>query len=325
MYPLEKRDKYVVFANDTQQVSIMSSFSTNSVWDLSDKYSNATGYAEHGQASTPMPADWQALNDMYSMYGYSSTNSFEDNTVYGFDTNISTADSPVYSDLLGKLSNRWAITIVDGGGIDHINMRGISRDRTVDLRGTSATSSNLNASSVGSNEETFGNWLIAPGVIIENATGGNGNDLIIGNKVNNILDGSFGSDKISGKGGKDTLIGGVGADEFSFDVFDIFKKKLADEIVDFNTNEGDFLSFSPTAMPGLGLNDAVSFVSASSKKQLKNYSKQDYDFVFFEKKGKLYYNGNGTEKKWGDPSEGCIVAILKGKPELTAGDFTLLA
>ena len=54
-------------------------------------------------------------------------------------------------------------------------------------------------------------------------------------------------------------------------------------------------------------------------------AKGDYDFVYFEKKGRLYFDGNGSGKNWGDRDEGGLVAILKGKPELTAENFTLLA
>lgn len=54
-------------------------------------------------------------------------------------------------------------------------------------------------------------------------------------------------------------------------------------------------------------------------------SKEDYDFVYFEKKGRLYFDGNGSEKNWGNSGEGGLVAILKGKPDLTAEDLTLLA
>ena len=37
------------------------------------------------------------------------------------------------------------------------------------------------------------------------------------------------------------------------------------------------------------------------------------------------FDGKGSEKDWGDSLEGGLVAVLKGKPELTADDFTVLA
>ena len=69
----------------------------------------------------------------------------------------------------------------------------------------------------------------------------------------------------------------------------------------------------------------INFVSTKSKKELMQLSKEDYDFVYFEKRGRLYFDGNGSDKNWGNINEGGLVAILKGKPLLTAEDITLLA
>ena len=135
-----------------------------------------------------------------------------------------------------------------------------------------------------------------------------------------------GDNIINSARGKGKLKGGAGADEFRFDVFDSFKKKSADKIINFNSSEGDFLSFTPAAIPGLDSgNDNFTFASASSKKQLKKLSKRDYDFVYFEKKGCLYYDGNGSQKNWGDSSEGGLIAIMQGKPNLTLDDITIIS
>lgn len=48
--------------------------------------------------------------------------------------------------------------------------------------------------------------------MIENATGGNASDLIIGNEVANVLSGSDGNDTMLGAGGDDELHGEAGAD-----------------------------------------------------------------------------------------------------------------
>jgi Ca2+-binding RTX toxin-like protein len=50
------------------------------------------------------------------------------------------------------------------------------------------------------------------GVIIENASGGSGNDEITGNGVANVLGGNAGDDVLAGAGGNDHLRGGVGVD-----------------------------------------------------------------------------------------------------------------
>lgn len=52
------------------------------------------------------------------------------------------------------------------------------------------------------------------GVIIENASGGSGNDDITGNDAANILRGNAGNDRLDGRGGLDFLIGGTGDDTY---------------------------------------------------------------------------------------------------------------
>ena len=124
--------------------------------------------------------------------------------------------------------------------------------------------------------------------------------------------------------GKGQLKGTKFADAFTFDSFDVFTKKAADKIIGFDASEGDTLAVSPDAFPGLQAISDISFASTNKKKELKQLSKRDYDFVYFEKKGRLYFDGNGTDKNWGNKDEGGLVAVLKGKPELTVDDFTLL-
>lgn len=125
--------------------------------------------------------------------------------------------------------------------------------------------------------------------------------------------------------GKGKLKGTSIADAFTFNRFEAFTKKAADKIIGFDASEGDTIAVSAVAFPGLrGVSD-ISFASTKSKKELKQLSKDDYDFVYFEKKGRLYFDGNGSDKKWGNSDEGGLVAILKGQPELTVEDITLLA
>ena len=125
--------------------------------------------------------------------------------------------------------------------------------------------------------------------------------------------------------GKGILKGTKTANAFTFDSFEAFTKKSADKIIRFNSSQGDKIAVSPNAFPGLQDVSGISFASTKRKKKLKKLSKDDYDFVYFEKKGRLYFDGNGAEKNWGNSSEGGLVAILKGKPELTLEDITLLA
>ena len=124
--------------------------------------------------------------------------------------------------------------------------------------------------------------------------------------------------------GKGKLKGTKVADFFTFDSFEKFTKKSADKIIGFNASQGDTIAVSPDAFPALRGVSGISFASTRSKKEFKQMSKEDYDFVYFEKRGRLYFDGNGAEKNWGNSDEGGLVAILKGKPELTVEDITLL-
>lgn len=123
--------------------------------------------------------------------------------------------------------------------------------------------------------------------------------------------------------GRGKLKGTNVADAFTFDSFESFTKKAADKIIGFDASQGDTIAVSSVAFPGLKRSKEISFASTNRKKKLKQLSKADYDFVYF--KGRLYFDGNGADKNWGDRDEGGLVAILQGRPELTMEDFTLLA
>ena len=64
-----------------------------------------------------------------------------------------------------------------------------------------------------------------------------------------------------------------------------------------------------------------SFAIASSKKELKQLMKSDADVVYFESKGQLFLNENGSKKGWGKKKVGGLLAKFKGKPELSADQF----
>ena len=123
--------------------------------------------------------------------------------------------------------------------------------------------------------------------------------------------------------GKGELRGGAGADEFAFDSFDKFSKKGADKIIDFNSAEGDFLGFYNYKIPRVISGSQFKYAKTSNKKELKLLSKENYDFVYFEKKGQLFYDANGYEKGWGRDDEGGLIAIFKGKPELSINDIVV--
>ena len=50
-------------------------------------------------------------------------------------------------------------------------------------------------------------------------------------------------------------------------------------------------------------------------------SRQDYDLVYYEKKGFIYYDGNGSQKNWGKKEDGGIFAKVDKGLELIIDDF----
>ena len=96
-----------------------------------------------------------------------------------------------------------------------------------------------------------------------------------------------------------------------------FNKKSADKITNFNpstdTLEIDTDSFS--------IDSSATFASGKNKTVKKKLAKKDFDFLYDEKKGGLYFNENGDDKGFG---EGGIIVILKGAPELTSDNLEFI-
>jgi Ca2+-binding RTX toxin-like protein len=107
-------------------------------------------------------------------------------------------------------------TIWDAGGIDAIVWDASTEGATIDLRpgawsdlGNTLIFSSSSGSFLTSNPNTVAIYYT---VTIENATGGQASDTLIGNDANNILAGRGGSDVLDGGLGADVLDGGLGAD-----------------------------------------------------------------------------------------------------------------
>ena len=97
-----------------------------------------------------------------------------------------------------------------------------------------------------------------------------------------------------------------------------FNKKSADKITNFNPST-DTLEIDTDSF---GIDGSATFASGKNKKTVKKkLAKQDFDFLYDEKKGGLYFNENGSDKGFGD---GGIIAILKGAPDLTASNLEFI-
>lgn len=155
----------------------------------------------------PAVADILAIQNLYGV----PTDKRLGDTVYGFGSTADVAayDFSRYSE--GAANNPGSATMVsfaifDSGGNDTLNASGFTANQMIDLHPGAY-------SSIG---REIGNIGIAVNTVIENARGGSGNDVLVGNDIANTLEGSGGHDTLDGEGGADRLVGGAGNDRFFF-------------------------------------------------------------------------------------------------------------
>mgnify|MGYP001195038828 CR=1 FL=1 len=191
------------YLNDSWQASMMSYFSQSE---------NNNVVANRVYLMTPSAVDWIALDDLYSSYSdYGVSNAFIGDTIYGFNTNISSEKSNIWNSFSSMISTN-AYCIVDGFGNDTLDLSGLTSNNNIDLRPTDKNSTILYSSDIGG---LVGNLHIAADTYIENCITGSGNDEIIGNNQNNNLQGGAGDDSLNGGDGNDALLGNSGNDFLS--------------------------------------------------------------------------------------------------------------
>ena len=91
---------------------------------------------------------------------------------------------------------------------------------------------------------------------------------------------------------------------------DTFKRGFIDEVTNFNPLTDNLVIDTDS----FDITGSATFAAGKNKKVVKKkLAKQDFDFLYDQKKGGLYFNENGADKGFG---EGGIIAILKGAPDL---------
>ena len=96
-----------------------------------------------------------------------------------------------------------------------------------------------------------------------------------------------------------------------------FNKKSANKFTNFNPST-DTLGIDTDSFR---VDRSATFATGKNKKKVKKLARKDFDFLYDEKKGGLYFNENGAEKGFGN---GGIIAILKGAPDLTSGNLEFI-
>jgi len=274
---------------DSRVLSIMSYFGPSGGISSSEvlwaDWTAANG--SYYSPQTPMLNDVMAIQ---SIYGASTTIRTED-TVYGFSCNILGSSANIYD---FTINQNPILTVFDSGGTDTLNLSGWSSPSTIHLEPGIYSSSNYMTNNI----------VIAYGCVIENAIGGNGNDVLTGNGGDNRLEGGNGNDQLNGGGGNDTLIGGLKADVMTGGLGnDIFRYMNAGDSavaamdVIGDLEGGDKLDF--TGMAGIGLyKGAYSYAGSVSTtaSAIQNNSSVINRAVFFSdgKDGYIYIKGAGT-------------------------------
>lgn len=172
------------------------------------------------QPQTYMQYDLAALQ---YLYGANFTTNATD-TVYSW----SATTGEMFINGVGQgapSGNKILLTIWDGGGNDTLDLSNYSRGVSIDLR--PGAFSTLDADQLANHLAYQGLTALAPGNVamsllynndsrslIENARGGIGNDVFIGNIANNLLDGGAGSDTVifTNTTGINVLLNDTGAD-----------------------------------------------------------------------------------------------------------------
>ncbi|RON52216.1 serralysin family metalloprotease [Pseudomonas frederiksbergensis] len=224
----------VTYAQDTRGYSLMS------YWSESNTHQNFSKDGSGAYASAPLLDDIVAVQKLYG----ANLETRASDTVYGFNSN---AERDFYS--ATSTASKVVFSVWDGGGNDTLDFSGFSQNQKINL--TQGSFSDVGG--------LVGNVSIAHGVTLENAIGGSGNDLLIGNAVANILEGGAGNDILYGAGGGDSLWGGAGADTFVFGAASDSTMTAPDWIMDFTSGQ-DKIDLSGIAQFASGA-AALNFVS----------------------------------------------------------------
>lgn len=249
---------------------------------------------------------------LYLSGGFSDNRAFGDagnDTIYG-----SSGDDNIYSDqgidkLYGGAGNDLLgvgdgfAYLMGGDGIDTISFRsGGGHERGFNLY--------VNMSIINEYvpvEPTSDGTLLVNKVFfydyIENLTMNIGDDVIVGNHLDNIIDADWGNDKLYGGDGNDTLIGGRGSDLLQGGLgSDILKGELIADVADYSDSSSRIVmnlsnSGHDVVLTGTDIN------STAYGDQLFNISNLiaggGDDFIYGSSYGNHLQLGNGNDEAYG--------------------------
>lgn len=273
--------------------------------------------------TTYMQNDIAALQHMYGAdYGFRSSS-----TVYKWHPRT----GEMFVNGVGQgepVRNKIFLTIWDGGGRDTFDFSNYTSNVIANLKpGHWSTPSQGQKAYLG--DHAYARGSIATALLhegdarglIENVTGGSGNDRLTGNDAANVLRGKNGNDILRGEDGNDRLLGGNGYDRLtggdgrdSF-YFSAPAKGTADVITDFDPVE-DTIRLDNAAFRGLGSEGPL----ARFKFHVGGVAHDANDRVLYSPhSGLLIFDANGSAA--GGKS---VIAKLDRNLALTHEDFFVI-
>lgn len=123
-------------------------------------------------------------------------------TLYGANTSTATGNNTYQLPATLGTGTYWEC-IWDAGGTDTLSNAGSARASTINLNAAPLTGANAGGY-VSWIPGIPGGFTIANDVVIENASGGSANDVLVGNAEANTLNGGAGADSMTGGAGNDT-------------------------------------------------------------------------------------------------------------------------
>ena len=159
----------------------------------------------------------------------------------------------------------------------------------------------------------------------DNIDGLTGNDTLKGDAGNDTINGGDGLDILNGEQGTDILTGGSDSDRFLFDIGSQFNlaDMGSDIITDFNSAELDKIVLSKTTFTSLDSVVGDGFTVTEEFAVVDNgaaVATSTAKIVYNSANGQIFYNPNGITSGFGD---GGLFATLENQANLQTEDFVL--
>ncbi|MBO1055424.1 MAG: hypothetical protein HEQ27_02390 [Dolichospermum sp. JUN01] len=188
-------------ANETFSLTLNSP--TNASLGTSQTVTTTISDTLSAAATTTLPTNVENLT-LTGTAAINGTGNAGNNVITGNSANNTLSGlngNDTYSFVANSALGTDTITETATGGTDTIDFTGTTAALNVNLGVTTSQTVNSNLK-----------LILSANNVIENATGGTGNDRLTGNALNNTLNGGSGNDQLQGLGGNDTLWGGAGND-----------------------------------------------------------------------------------------------------------------